>query len=78
MQSDSKVILEDNGIEILVGYDFEKSPSQVEEGHGEHEVGNRYYTELTSVEVIISGVGIDILPQLNTKQKDAIIFKIYN
>lgn len=68
-----ETITDESGIEINVGYDYKKTPSQIEEGHGFHEVGNLIYTELKSVEVVISGVGIDILPSLNEKQKEHII-----
>lgn len=69
-------ICDDNGIEVLVGYLFEQSESQVEETHGLHEVGLIVYTELRSVEVLIAGTGIDILPRLSDKQKEHIISKL--
>lgn len=73
MKSNSETICDDGGIEILVGYRYEQSESQIEECHGEHEVGLMIYTELTSVEVVIKGRGIDILPLMTDKQKDFII-----
>jgi len=73
MTHNSETLIDESGIEILVGYNHEKTPSQIEEGHGLHEVGNLVYTELTSVEVVIKGVGIDILPLMNDRQKEAII-----
>lgn len=72
----TETLVDEQGIEILVAYSYDKSPSQVEEGHGLHEVGNMVYTELKSVEVVISGTGIDILPMMNEKQKQAIINKL--
>lgn len=76
MNTNTESILDENGIEILVGYLYEKSASQVEEGHGYHEVGEMIYTELGTVEVIIKGVGIDILPLMNEQQKDFIISQL--
>lgn len=61
-------LADDNGIEILAGYDYELSPSQVEECHGEHEAGRLALIEPTSVEVIIAGSGIDLLPLMSQKQ----------
>lgn len=52
-------IVDENGIEILVGYDYE---------HGYDDTGSRISVELTSVEVIIKGRGIDILRQLTEQQ----------
>lgn len=68
----SEMIVDDNGIEILVGYDYEKSGPQIEECHGYHDVGNLVSVKLTSVEVIICGTGIDILPQMTKKQIERI------
>lgn len=62
---------DDSGIEILVGYDYEKSDSQIEDQG--YEAGLLVYTELTSVEVVIAGIGINLLPMLTDKQKIAII-----
>lgn len=73
MQHNTETITDENGIEILVGYDYEQSPSQIEEGHGYHEVGNLIETELKTVEIVIAGKGIDILPSMNEKQKEAIV-----
>lgn len=73
MTHNSETIVDELGIELLVGYDYEQSPSQIEEGHGYHEVGNLVYTELTSVEVVIKGRGIDILPQLTEKEMSYIV-----
>lgn len=73
MIKNSETICDQNGIEILVSYHHEQSPSQKEFCHGEHEVGLMIYTELTSVEVVIKGKGIDILPMMTDKQKDFVI-----
>jgi hypothetical protein len=76
IKRNSETICDDNGIEILVGYRYETSDSQVEECHGLHEVGLMTETTLTSVEVVIAGRGIDVLPMLTKKQKDHIIDKL--
>ena len=73
MTKNVETIVDESGIEILVAYDYEQSESQVDEGHGYHEVGLMIYTELTSVEVVIKGRGIDILPLMTEKQKEYII-----
>lgn len=73
MKHNTETIIDENGIEILVGYDYEISDSQIEECHGFHEVGQMVYTELKTVEVVIKGTGIDLLPLMNNKQKAYII-----
>lgn len=73
MEKKCITLVDENGIELLVGYDREESGSQVEEGHGLHEVGELVYRELTSVEVVIRGIGIDILPMMEEKQKESIV-----
>lgn len=61
--------------ELLIGYDFDKRTRQ-EEGHGIHTFDDSEI-ELTSVEVLIAGVGIDILDKLTRKQKRAIINELH-
>lgn len=70
MTHTKELIVEDVLIEILVSYDWERGESQIEQ---HVEVGNRMYTKLTSVEVIIKGRAIDILPKLTIEQENAII-----
>jgi hypothetical protein len=57
--------------ELLIGYDFEKRTRQ-EEGHGIHTF-DESVIELTSVELVIAGEGMDLLDKLSPKQKQAII-----
>lgn len=76
MKKNVECICDDNGIELLVGYHYDESESQVEEGHGYHEVGCMVYTELQTVELIIAGKGIDVLPVMTQRQKDHIISKL--
>lgn len=66
-------VIDADGIELLVGYDYEITPSQIEECHGLHDVGNLVYTELKSVELGIRDFSIDVLPQLSEKAKNHII-----
>lgn len=73
MKKNAETLVDESGFEILVGYRYDKSPSQKEFCHGEYEVGQLVYTELESVELVIKGTGIDILPRLNEKQKEYII-----
>lgn len=63
MKHNCVTISDDNGIEIIVGYDHEIHRHDPEDQEF-------LYTELTSVEVVIKGIGIDILPNLNQKQMD--------
>lgn len=71
--SNTETITNENGIEIAVMYNYDLSPSQIEEGHGRHEVGKQVTVNfLHYVEVVIAGVGFDILPQLTKKQKEFI------
>lgn len=76
MKHNSELISDDNGIEVLVGYNYETSGSHKEYCHGEHEVGLLTETILTSVEVVICGRGIDILPMLTKREKEHIVQKL--
>ena len=74
MKSNVETIADDNGIELLVGYRYENSPSYYEEPENPGSlVQEMVYTELESVEVVIKGQGIQILPMLTEKQKEYII-----
>lgn len=76
MTHNAEALTDENGFEILVSYNYEQGESQVEEGHGLHEVGLMIYTELTSVEVVIGGIGVDIIHLLGERQKEFIISKL--
>lgn len=74
MRHNTELIVDQNGIEILVAYEFEKSPAFYEEpGNPNTLVEPMVLTELQSVEVVISGRGINILPMLYESEKEAII-----
>ncbi len=60
MTNNSETLVDENDIEVLVNYDYIDSLG----------------AELKSVEIIICGKGIDILPQMNNYQKLAIITKL--
>jgi hypothetical protein len=66
--------IDDIGEEIIVGFDYEFKYDTGE--HTGHNLVNESTIELTSVEVVMCGVGVDILPQLNQEQKHLIISKI--
>lgn len=73
MKKTCQTIVDDNGIEILVGYRYEESPKYyAEPGNPGTLVDAMVYTEIDSVEVVIKGLGIDILPQLSSRQVDYI------
>lgn len=62
MKHNCETLCDDNGIEVLVGYKYYPSD---EPGLNE--------TELQSVEIVIGGIGINVLPVMNEKQKQNII-----
>lgn len=77
MKTNDENVVDQNGFEIHVEYNYEISDSQIEEGHGFHEVGRLVYTELTSVKLLMEENALDLLPLLNDKQKSYIISKLY-
>jgi hypothetical protein len=73
MKKNSETIVDAQGIEILVGYRYEESPRYyAEPGNPGTLVEAMVYTEIDSVEVVIKGVGLDILPNLSSRQVDYI------
>ena len=79
MKHYTQTICDENGFEILVGYDSEKK----EGGWQYEELGNpgtwvapMVYTELTSVELVVAGRGIELLPLLHPNEKEFIIRKL--
>lgn len=76
-KNDAQLICDDNNIEILVSYSYEKSPSfETEPGNPNTEVQELVETELLSVEVVIAGRGIDILPLLHPNEREFIVSKL--
>lgn len=71
-----QTIIDDSGIEIIVGGTIQSNSCNTEECHGLHEVGGGDDITLTSVEVVIAGKGVDILNLLSDKQKNRIIDEI--
>ena len=80
MKHNAELISDDNGIEVLVGYNYDHAEGYyAEKDNPETWVDGRTYTELTSVEVVIYHQGVDILPILTEDQKLFIISKLtYN
>lgn len=77
MKHNTELLLDDNGIELLVSYDYEKSDQyEAEPGNGATLVEPMVYTELNSVELVIAGRGIDLLPLLHPNEKEFIISKL--
>ena len=77
MKSNSELIVDENGIEVLVGYDYEEEEAfYAEPGNPATAVAESIYTKLTSVEVVIAGVGVDILPLMTKAQKESVISKL--
>jgi hypothetical protein len=72
MIQQTETIIDQEGIELIVSYEWEKGEPQIEECHGYHDVGGLVTCELLSVEVVIAGIGIEILPVLEEKQKRVI------
>jgi hypothetical protein len=62
--------------DMLVSYDYEVSPPQIEEGHGFHDVGSLVNAELKSVEIMVSGNNIEILRLMNKEQKEDILSRL--
>lgn len=74
MTKSCETLVDDNGVEILVGYCYQKDKGHYEEpGNPDTFVEPLVYTELNSVEVVIKGQGVEILHRLTEKQKDWII-----
>lgn len=77
MKLNSESICDDNGIELLVSYKYDKSDSfNAEPENGNTEVQELVYTELKFVELVIAGRGINILPLLHENEKEFIISKL--
>jgi len=75
MKSNCEMLVDENGFEVLVGYNYEKSKDIHDTDEGiicEPLV----YTELTSVELVMNGRGIDVLKQMHPAQKEWIIAKL--
>lgn len=68
-----------SGIEVNVGYNYTRQllHEYVPE-FGNQVIGQQFDAELTSVEIVIAGKGIDIISMLNEKQKNAIIDQLEN
>ena len=63
MKHDCINLLDQDGIEFAIGFDYDK------QWFPDEDDAPYWYIELQSAEVIIKGVGIDIMPSLNEKQQ---------
>lgn len=71
----TKTLIDEAGVEILVSFTTQKNePEDVHEDDWNSHVLT--YIELNSVEVVIKGTGIDILPLMNERQKLVIVEQI--
>jgi hypothetical protein len=74
MQTNTQTMIIDNDfskMELLVTYDYNviERPERIEECHGFHSFSeDEVEVNITSVEVVIGGVGIDITKQLSKNQ----------
>lgn len=80
MQKEVETIVDDNGIEMLVEYEYDREPDYEEEpGNPNTLIRGMIYTEIKSVELVIAKKGIDITDRLSRKQMDCIKEKLtYN
>ena len=77
MKHNSETIVDDNGIEMLVGYEYGLSLAfHAEPGNPSTFVVTDVRTELKSVELVIANKGVEFLPLIDEKQKDYIISKL--
>ena len=76
MIKETKMIADDNGCEVIVGYNYEKTKDIHDTDEGVI-CEPLVYTELTSVELVMNGRGIDVLSQMHPAQKEWVISKLY-
>ena len=73
MKRNTETIVDESGIEIIVGYKYENTPSyHAEYGNPGTFVGATVYTEIDNVELVIKGFGVPLLHLLSGKQIDYI------
>ena len=68
MKENTELIVDEGCFEIYAKYDYCRNDEEVMEGERKP-----YLVGLKSVEVVVCGVGIDILPRLNNLQRNKII-----
>jgi hypothetical protein len=72
-----ETLVDQGPFEINVSYSWTDSPAyEAEPGNPNTYVERLRETELLSVEVVIAGKGIDILPQLTEKAKQQIVHEL--
>lgn len=80
MKHNAELISDDNGNEILVGYNYDTEPAYyAEKDNPSTFVESTVETELTNVELMVAGKATDVLPLLTKNQIKFIISKLtYN
>lgn len=77
METKYETIVDDNQIEIIVSYETQATQGYYEEiGNPSTWVESTRFTELKIVEVVIGGIGTDILPLLTEHQQLVIKSKL--
>jgi hypothetical protein len=72
MEKNVITLCDDNGFEIVAQYIIEHVQSQIEEGHGYHEVGDYDYIQLYQLDIIFCQQPITITHKLTSKQRHQI------
>lgn len=70
----TETIIDESGIEMIVAYSADITPAYYDEpGNPGTYIGPSAEIDLKSVELVISGAGIDITPSLTPRQRQHII-----
>lgn len=74
MTKNTENLIPENGIDLLVSYQFEKTPGyHAEKDNPGTWVEETVYTELESVELVLGGTGIEQIHLMDEKQKQYVI-----
>lgn len=77
MKKNTETIVDENGIELIVAYEYDRDYSfHAEIGNPATFVPSTILTNLLSVELVIAGTGIEQLPRLDERQIDFIKSKL--
>ena len=77
MRKNEETIVDENGIELIVAYEYDRDDSfHAEIGNPATFVPSTILTNLLSVELVIAGTGIEQLPKLDERQIDFIKSKL--
>lgn len=72
--NNTETLVDESGIELLVNYDCEKADYEDQDSFTP--TATMTCTELKSVEIVIAGIGIELLDKMNDRQKKAIISQL--